>query len=105
MAVDPTANGVFHATHLIALDPGDHEIIEGIPETVVSISDQTDPGYQRLNLTLSTDIPGSAEALALRPFGTGQEVYVQNDLRQWCQFNVREVSGNDLALKPTTQRV
>ena len=105
MAVDPTANAAYVAAHQIPLTVGDKEIIEGISETVVSITDQPAPGYQRLNLTLSTDIPGSVEGLALRPFGTGQQVYIQNDIRLWCQFNVRGATGNDLSLKPTTQKV
>ena len=105
MAVDPTANAAYVASHQIPLNVGDKEIIEGISETVVSITDQPAPGYQRLNLTLSTDIPGSTEGLALRPFGVGQVVYIQNDIRLWCEFNVRTAAGNDLSLKPTTQRV
>ncbi len=105
MAVDPAKNAAYVASHMIPLNVGDKEIIEGISETVVSITDQPAPGYQRLNLTLSTDIPGSVEGLALRPFGEGQVVYIQNDIRLWCEFNVRAAAGNDLALKPTTQKV
>lgn len=105
MAVDPTANAAYVAAHKIPLSVGDKEIIEGISETVVSITDQPAHGYQRLNLTLSTDIPGSAEGLAIRPFGEGQQVYIQNDIRLWCQFNVRGATGNDLSLKPTTSKV
>ena len=105
MAVDPTANAAYIAAHQIPLNVGDKEIIEGISETVVSITDETSQGYQRLNLTVSTDIPGSTEGLALRPFGVGQKVYIQNDIRLWCEFNVRGATGNDLSLKPTTQKV
>ena len=105
MAVNPAANAAFVASHQIPLNVGDKEIIEGISETVVSITDQPAQGYQRLNLTVSTDIPGSTEGLALRPFGTGQNVFIQNPIRQWVEFNVRGATGNDLSLKPTTQKV
>ena len=105
MAVDPTANATFIATHQLPLNVGDKEIIEGISETVVSITEQPAPGYQRVNLTVSLDIPGSAEGLALRPFGEGQHVFIKNDLGFWVEFNVRGATGNDLSLKPTTQLV
>ena len=105
MAVDPAANAAWIASHTLPLDVGDKEIIEGISETVVSITDQPAQGYQRLNLTVSTDIPGSTEGLALRPFGVGQQVTIKNEIGLWVEFSVRTASGNDLALKPTTQKV
>ena len=98
MAIDPTANAAYAASHELPLNPGDAEIVGGIGFQVVSITDQGAPGYQRLNLTASG--PGPAP-----DFGEGQQVTIMNDIGLWVEFSVRTAAGSDLALKPTTQRV
>ena len=105
MAVDPTANATWIASHQLPLLVNDKEIVEGIPEKVVSITDQPAQGYQRLNLTLDTSVSGAAQDLAIRPFSEGQQVTIKNGIGLWVEFNVRAATGNDLALKPTTQKV
>lgn len=125
MAVDPTANATWIASHQLPLVVGTDEIVNGIAQTIVSITDETAPAYQRLNLTTDLNIPGGLQAIYAFPFGTGQNVFLKNGIGLWVEFACREVSppygygtnpggyGGDgyggsldaLALKPTTQKV
>ena len=105
MAIRPFDNLFYVNSHKLVLDVGDKEIIEGISETVVSVTDQPAQAYQRLNTTVSLDVPGSQEGLALRPFGEGQKVFIKNGIGLWVEFDVRTAAGNDLALKPSNQKV
>ena len=98
MAVDPTANATYIASHALPLTVGDSAIVEGIGEQVVSITDQTAQAYQRLNLVQSG--PGPTPN-----FGIGQTVTIKNGIGLWVEFSVRGASGTALSLKPTTQKV
>lgn len=98
MAVDPTANATWIASHELALNVGDPEIVGGYGFAVASITDEPAQAYQRLNL--SSYGPGPAP-----DFAVGQTVTIKNEIGLWVEFSVRTASGNTLALKPTTQKV
>jgi hypothetical protein len=103
MAVDPTANATWIASHALPLNIGDSEIIEGINEVVTTFDDQGAQPYQRMNLVATG--PGSSESLGIRPFGVGQNVTIKNGIGLWIEFSVRGATGTSLSLKPTTQKV
>lgn len=89
------ANAAYFAAKNVPFTLGTSVIVEGINFTIQAITNpyQGLPGGQ---LVLTASGPGSAQGLATRPFGVGQQVWANG-----IQCLVAAASGTSLTLAPS----